>query len=62
MKLMMDWWYALLVCHKYKLKWNIFYPTDSGCYHWDIKTVSVNPFRNNFISVFMHEIGHHRSR
>ena len=59
MKLMMDWWYALLVCHKYKLKWNMFYPRDSGCYHWDIRTVSVNPFRNNFISVFMHEVGHH---
>lgn len=59
MKKLGEWWYAYLVCRKYGLKWSILHPLNYGSYYWDLKVISVNPFRNNFLSVFMHEVGHH---
>lgn len=51
-----DWWYAIKVCRKYGIRW---IPRGDGNYNWTYRTVSVNPFRKNFLDVFLHEIGHH---
>lgn len=53
-----DWWYAYRVCRKYKLKFYPFVSRDDGWYSYD-KIIGVNPFAKDFISVFLHEVGHH---
>lgn len=53
-----DWWYAICVCRKYGIKWNPFSKIDSGSYLWS-GWVQVNPFDPNFLTIFMHEVGHH---
>ena len=53
-----DWWYAYKVCKKYKLRWIPFIKLEGGCYN-DEGYVRVNPFSRNFMSIFMHEIGHY---
>lgn len=58
MKRIGEWIYALAVCHKYSLSWNPFCALGGGAYQWK-GCVCVNPFSNNFISIFMHEVGHH---
>lgn len=56
--LIKDWWYAIRVCLKYRIWWNPFCFDGNGHYHYS-GFVSVSPFSRNFISVFMHEVGHH---
>lgn len=51
-----DWWYAYKVCKKYGIKWKL---CGDGEYDWRDMSISVSPFRENFMSVFLHEIGHH---
>lgn len=59
MKLIKDWAYAANVCKKYNLTWNPYVKLGYGSYDWNTRTVYVNPFSVNFISIFMHEVGHH---
>tara|TARA_R110000744_G_C19371770_1_gene563143 strand:+ start:17866 stop:18309 length:444 start_codon:yes stop_codon:yes gene_type:complete len=51
-----DWWYAYKVLKKYNLSYSVW---GSGSYDFKSKRVSVSPFRNNFLRVVMHEVGHH---
>lgn len=53
-----EWWYAYKVLRKYKLKFYPYVSLDSGWYSYD-RVIGVNPFCKHFISVFLHEIGHH---
>lgn len=53
-----EWWYAVLVCRKYGIRWNPFVKLGDGYYLYK-GIVGVNPFDSNFMSVFLHEIGHH---
>lgn len=59
----LDWFYAIRVCIKYKIIWNPFCKLDCGTYAWykweNIFVVSANPFYEYFLETFMHEIGHH---
>lgn len=63
-----DWWYAVKVCRKYKIKWNPFRKLDNASFwvSWDgggeitESSISINPFCPNFLTVFMHEVGHCR--
>lgn len=59
MKKIREWWYAYLVCCKYNLEWNFFVKLGYGHYNWTTKSVAVNPLSENFMSIFMHEVGHH---
>lgn len=59
MKLIKDWFYAFKVCKKYNLIWNPYVKIGYGAYDWDSRSVEVNPFSKDFITIFMHEIGHH---
>lgn len=59
MKILKDWMYAIKVCKKYNLVWNPYVKLGYGAYDWDSRSVHVNPFSKNFISIMMHEVGHH---
>lgn len=59
MKRLSEWWYAFLVCRKYNLRWTPFKVFDRGHYNWATREVAVNPFSRNFLTIFMHEVGHH---
>lgn len=59
MKLFKDWIYAIKVCLKYRLIWNPFVKLGDGSYCWIDKSVHVNPLSKDFITIFMHEVGHH---
>lgn len=59
MKLLKDWLYAVKVCKKYNLIWNPYVKLGYGAYDWDNNSVHVNPFSKDFITIFMHEVGHH---
>jgi hypothetical protein len=50
---------ALLVCHKYGLRYNPFCGVHIGKYDYVKKSVKTNPFNKDFKSIFFHEIGHH---
>lgn len=50
---------ARKVCRKYGLKYSVFDHYDGGSYHYLDKCISVNPFSKNFMSILMHEVGHH---
>jgi hypothetical protein len=51
--------YALKVCKKYNLIWNPYVKLGYGGYDWDSRSVHVNLFSKDFITIFMHEVGHH---
>lgn len=53
-----DWWYALRVCMKYRVWWWPFVAEGDGWYKY-LGIVGVSPFTKNFMSIFLHEIGHH---
>jgi len=64
-----DWWYAYKVCKKYGIRWKPFCNLKNATFHveWSgsvrniIKsTININPFYPNFLTVFMHEVGHCR--
>lgn len=55
-KRLFEWIYAIRVCFKYKLMW---IPRGRGSYDFLEKVVYVSPFIDNFISTFLHEVGHH---
>lgn len=63
-----DCWYAIKVCRKYGIRWNPLHKLDCASYRvaWDgsgeitESSVSINPFHPNFLTVFMHEVGHCR--
>lgn len=59
MKKLREWWYAFLVCHKYNLSFSPFKGIGKGSYNWATREVEVNPFSKDFLSIFMHEVGHH---
>ena len=59
MKLFKDWVYAIKVCLKYRLIWNPFVKFGDGSYCWIDNSIHVNPLTKNFITIFMHEVGHH---
>lgn len=46
------------VCKKYNLTFKISTKVD-GLYDHNEKTITINPFRKEFVSTFFHEIGHH---
>lgn len=50
---------ALLVCHKYGLRYSPFCGVHIGEYDYVKKSVRTNPFSKDFKSIFFHEIGHH---
>jgi len=54
-----QWIYAYKVCSKYNLKLRYSFCKGFGQYIWDDKIVSVDFFSNNFMSIFLHEVGHH---
>lgn len=61
-----DWWYAIKVCRKYKIKWNPFRKLDNASYwvRWNKnrvlteKKIHMSPFYPQFLETFMHEVGH----
>jgi len=57
-KRMKDWVYAVKVCRKYGIQWE-WLTTSSGCYWFGCDKIEVNPFVSEFLSTFMHEVGHH---
>lgn len=59
MKKLGEWWYAYLVCRKYKLSYSPFKSFDKGSYNWAIHLIEVNPLSKNFMTIFLHEVGHH---
>lgn len=59
MKILKDWIYAVKVCKKYNLVWNPYVKLGYGAYDWNSRSVHVNPFSTNFISIMLHEVGHH---
>lgn len=56
----LDWFYAIRVCIKYKIIWNPFCKLSDGHYYWIGKTffVEANPFYKYFLETFVHEVGH----
>lgn len=61
-----EWWYAILVCRKYKAKLNPFRKCSQGAqfqiwytdYGISKRIISINPFYKGFLDSFMHEVGH----
>jgi hypothetical protein len=61
-----DWWYAIKVCRKYGIKWNPFRKLDNASYYMEFgldkkvvkSKIHMSPFYPNFLTVFMHEVGH----
>lgn len=61
-----DWWYAILVCRKYGIRWNPFRSlgnasfrvTWNGARELTYKKIHMSPFYPNFLGTFMHEVGH----
>lgn len=62
-----DWWYAFKVCRKYGIKWNPFRKMDNASYLVEFgilsgkvvkSSIHMSPFYPNFLTVFMHEVGH----
>lgn len=61
-----DWWYAILVCRKYGIRWNPFRGLDNASFRvtWNgtkeltHKKIHMSPFYPNFLGTFMHEVGH----
>lgn len=54
-----EWVIAYRVCKKYRLKFSPFISIGDGMYSWSDKKVYVNPFDPDFITTFLHEVGHH---
>ena len=64
--LIKDWWYAINVCRKYGILWNPFRNRRNASFfvRWDRngkileKKIQINPFRKEFKTTFLHEVGH----
>ncbi len=64
--LLKDWWYAFKVCRKYGISWNPFFKRTHGEYvfsynmesRWNRCRINLNPFYENFMDTFLHEVGH----
>jgi hypothetical protein len=62
-----DWWYAYKVCKKYKITWNPFRKLDNASYRVEFdyegkivkSKIHMSPFYPNFLTTFMHEVGHY---
>ncbi len=51
--------FSIIVCKKYNLKYHPFCPIGYGEYNFITHKVIVNPFDKDFLTIFLHEIGHH---
>ena len=54
-----QWMFALYLCFRYKLIWNPFCGLAFGSYDTIKGEITVNPFNQHFMDVFLHEVGHH---
>ena len=64
MKLIKDWYTALVICKKYNIKWNPFHNLKNAecIYNFGSRkmVVEMSPFYPKFIDSFVHEVGHLR--
>lgn len=62
MKIIKNWVKAFLICKKHNIKWNPFHNLKGAecVYSFDDRsmTVNINPFYQEFMTSFMHEVGH----
>lgn len=59
MNKLQQWIYAYKVCKKYNLKLRHTFYKDFGYYTWGSQCIYLDWFSKHFMSIFLHEVGHH---
>lgn len=62
MKRIKEWVQAYRICKKYKLSWEFLTFGERAWYRHSKRVIGVCPFHKHFMSVFLHEIGHHLAK